>query len=92
MKFFKDFQRLQPGKRGKFFWGSPLIFRVPLQNEAYNKMGLMRNTNVENIQEHSLQVAMIAHGLAVISNTCFEITSMPNGLHFWLYITIQMKQ
>lgn len=35
------------------------------------RWGLMRNTNVENIQEHSLQVAMIAHGLAVISNTCF---------------------
>ncbi|NLX76252.1 MAG: 5'-deoxynucleotidase [Clostridiaceae bacterium] len=35
------------------------------------RWGLMRNTNTENIQEHSLQVAMIAHGLAVISNTCF---------------------
>lgn len=35
------------------------------------RWGLMRNTSVENIQEHSLQVAMIAHGLAVISNTCF---------------------
>lgn len=27
---------------------------------------------MENIQEHSLQVAMIAHGLAVIKNTIFE--------------------
>lgn len=35
------------------------------------RWGLMRNTNVENIQEHSLQVAMIAHGLAVISNLYF---------------------
>lgn len=35
------------------------------------RWGLMRNTNTENIQEHSLQVAMIAHGLAVISNTYF---------------------
>ena len=35
------------------------------------RWGLMRNTNVENIQEHSLQVAMIAHGLAVISNIFF---------------------
>lgn len=35
------------------------------------RWGLMRNTCIENIQEHSLQVAMIAHGLAVISNTCF---------------------
>jgi len=36
------------------------------------RWGLMRNTTVENIQEHSLQVAMIAHGLAVIRNTYFE--------------------
>jgi 5'-deoxynucleotidase len=28
----------------------------------------MRNTRQENIQEHSLQVAMIAHGLALIKN------------------------
>lgn len=33
-----------------------------------NRWGLMRNSYVENIQEHSLQVAMIAHGLAVIRN------------------------
>ncbi len=29
---------------------------------------LMRNTQTENIQEHSLQVAMLAHGLAMIAN------------------------
>lgn len=35
------------------------------------RWGLMRNVAKENIQEHSLQVSMIAHGLAVIRNTCF---------------------
>jgi 5'-deoxynucleotidase len=35
------------------------------------RWGLKRNTMPENIQEHSLQVAMIAHGLAVIRNTYF---------------------
>jgi 5'-deoxynucleotidase len=35
------------------------------------RWGLMRNTQVENIQEHSLQVAMIAHALAVLKNTRF---------------------
>jgi 5'-deoxynucleotidase len=35
------------------------------------RWGLMRNTRPENIQEHSLQVAMIAHGLAVIKNRFF---------------------
>ena len=35
------------------------------------RWGLMRNTHVENLQEHSLQVAMLAHALAVIRNTRF---------------------
>ena len=36
-----------------------------------HRWGLMRNTLVENIQEHSLQVAMIAHALALIRNRLF---------------------
>ena len=36
-----------------------------------HRWGLMRNTWVDNIQEHSLQVAMIAHALAVIRNRLF---------------------
>ena len=35
------------------------------------RWGLMRNTYEENIQEHSLQVVIVAHGLAVIRNTHF---------------------
>lgn len=35
------------------------------------RWNLMRNTKPENIQEHSLQVAMLAHGLAVIRNRLF---------------------
>ena len=35
------------------------------------RWGLMRNTLPENIQEHSLQAGMIAHGLAVIRNVYF---------------------
>ena len=34
-----------------------------------SRWGLMRNTVPENIQEHSLDVAVIAHALAVIRNT-----------------------
>ncbi len=37
-----------------------------------NRWGLMRNTQPENIQEHSLQVAMVAHALAVIRQTRFS--------------------
>ncbi len=35
------------------------------------RWGLMRNTLPENIQEHSLQVAMVAHALAIIRNRKF---------------------
>lgn len=35
------------------------------------RWNLMRNTQPENIQEHSLQVAMIAHGLALLRNREF---------------------
>ncbi|NLM73209.1 MAG: 5'-deoxynucleotidase [Clostridiaceae bacterium] len=36
------------------------------------RWSLMRNVNNENIQEHSLQTAMIAHGLAMIKNKYFN--------------------
>ena len=37
-----------------------------------SRWGLMRNTVPENIQEHSLDVAVIAHALATIRNTYFN--------------------
>ncbi len=36
-----------------------------------SRWGLMRNTVPENIQEHSLDVAVIAHALAIIRNTYY---------------------
>jgi 5'-deoxynucleotidase len=36
-----------------------------------NRWGLMRNTQEENIQEHSLQAAIFAHALAAIRQTHF---------------------
>lgn len=36
-----------------------------------NRWGLMRNTRSENISEHSLETAMLAHCLAVIRNKYF---------------------
>lgn len=36
------------------------------------RWGLMRNVREENIQEHSLQVAMVAHNLAIIRNKMFK--------------------
>lgn len=42
------------------------------------RWGLMRNTETENIQEHSLEVAMIAHNLATMRNTYFGGSIDPN--------------
>ena len=43
-----------------------------------SRWGLMRNTVPENIQEHSLDVAVIAHALAMIRKTYFNGTLDPN--------------
>ncbi len=43
-----------------------------------SRWGLMRNTVPENIQEHSLDVAIIAHALATIRNTYFNGTLDPS--------------
>lgn len=43
-----------------------------------SRWGLMRNTVPENIQEHSLDVAIIAHALAMIRNTYFGGTLDPS--------------
>ena len=45
----------------------PMISRM----RYINRWGLMRNTQPENIQEHSHQVAVLAHALAVIENRFF---------------------
>ena len=45
----------------------PMISRM----RYINRWGLMRNTQPENIQEHSHQVAVLAHALAVIQNRYF---------------------
>lgn len=44
------------------------------------RWGLMRNTQSENNMEHSFQVALIAHGLAVIGNTRFEKNNNCEGI------------
>ena len=36
-----------------------------------NRWPLMHNVRTENVQEHSLQVAMVAHALALIKNKFF---------------------
>lgn len=45
------------------------FFAYMARMKNIGRWGLMRNTRSENVQEHSLQVAMIAHALAIIKNT-----------------------
>jgi len=47
------------------------FFGMLARMKYINRWGLMRNTRTENIAEHSLEVAIIAHALAVIGNTYF---------------------
>ncbi len=42
------------------------------------RWGLMRNTYEENIQEHSMQVAWIAHNLAIVENKFYNGNYDPN--------------
>ena len=42
-----------------------------------NRWGLMRNTRTENIQEHSYEVAMLAHAIALIANKYYGGTYDP---------------
>lgn len=44
------------------------FFGMLARMKYINRWGLMRNTINENIAEHSLEVAIIAHALAVIGN------------------------
>lgn len=44
------------------------FFAMLARMRLIQRWGLMRNTRAENVQEHSLQVAIIAHALALISN------------------------
>jgi len=44
------------------------LFAYLARMKFIRRWGLMHNTYPENIQEHSLRVAMIAHALAVIRN------------------------
>ena len=44
------------------------FFAMMLRMKFIERWALMRNSHPENISEHSVEVAMLAHGLAVIGN------------------------
>lgn len=47
------------------------FFAMLSRMKYINRWGLMRNTRSENLCEHSLEAAIVAHALAVIGNTKF---------------------
>src|ERR1700741_2987317 len=47
------------------------FFAYLARMKLIDRWSLMRCTQRENVQEHSLQVAMVAHALAVIKNKQF---------------------
>jgi 5'-deoxynucleotidase len=53
------------------------VFAYLSRMKFIKRWGLMHNTYPENIQEHSLRVAMIAHALAVIRNRLYGGTVNP---------------
>lgn len=47
------------------------FFAMASRMKYINRWGLMRNTSQENISQHSHEVSIIAHALAVINNEVF---------------------
>ena len=62
--------RPSPVKRGKFKMSH--LFAYLSRMKFIRRWGLMHNRYPENIQEHSLRVAIIAHALAIIRNRMFN--------------------
>lgn len=58
--------------------GDNKFFAMLSRMKYINRWGLMRNTIRENIAEHSLETAMIAHALAVINNVYYGGTINPD--------------
>lgn len=56
------------------------FFAMLSRMKYINRWGLMRNTIPENISEHSLEVGIIAHALAVINNVYFEGNINPDRI------------
>jgi len=54
-----------------FYMKSNHFYAMLSRMKYINRWGLMRNTREENISEHSLEVAFIAHALGVINNEIY---------------------
>ena len=48
------------------------FFAMMARMKYIERWALMRNSEIENISEHSMEVAMLTHALAVIGNVRFQ--------------------
>lgn len=64
-------------KKGRLIMNRNHFFAMLSRMKYINRWGLMRNTRQENISEHSLEVAILAHALAVLRNTRFQGAANP---------------
>ena len=67
------------------------FFAYLFRMKFIRRWGLMHNIYPENIQEHSLRVAMIAHALAVIRNRLFAGNSTLKEQRCWPCITMPVR-
>jgi 5'-deoxynucleotidase len=62
---------MQPVKKGMVFRMENGFYAMLSRMKLIKRWALMRNSLPENISEHSLEVSIIAHALAIISNCRF---------------------
>lgn len=59
------------------------FFAMIYRMKYINRWGLMKNARSENISEHSLDTAMIAHALALIGNRFFDKKYLSEQIAMW---------
>ena len=58
--------------RMEYQMNSGYFYAMLSRMKYINRWGLMRNTKNENLSEHSLETAFIAHALGIINNEVFH--------------------
>ncbi|MBO4395284.1 MAG: 5'-deoxynucleotidase [Eubacterium sp.] len=56
------------------------FFAMMSRMKYISRWALMRNSHVENVSEHTLEVAMVAHGLAILSKERYSIDVDESGV------------
>lgn len=70
---------------------TPKFYAVLSRMKYITRWALMRNTRPENICEHSQDVAVLAHALALLTNRRFAAGWMPPAASLSLCITTRPR-